>query len=66
MTIKTNLLERAQPSKNAAADPGRVLALRRRNDLDLHGRGGKSGDFLLHTIRETRVHGGATRLETIC
>jgi len=28
--------------------------------LDLHGAGGQSGDFLLHTVSNTRVHGGTT------
>merc|ERR1711923_20321 len=31
------------------------------DDLDLNGGGSKSSDLLLHTISNTRVHGGATR-----
>ena len=29
--------------------------------LDLHGAGGQGGDLLLHTVSNTRVHGGTTR-----
>ena len=28
--------------------------------LDLHGAGGQSSDLLLHTVSNTRVHGGTT------
>lgn len=33
--------------------------------LDLHGAGGKSGDFLLHAISNTRVHRCPTRKDVI-
>lgn len=58
-----HLLEGREGSENRTTDPDRVLALGRSNDLDLHGRRSKSSDLLLHTVGETGVHGGATRLE---
>ena len=57
-----HLLESGQRSENGTTDPDGVLALWGSDDLDLHGRGGKGGDFLLHTIRDTGVHSGSTRL----
>jgi hypothetical protein len=57
-----HLLEGRQGSENGTTDPDGVLALGRSNDLDLHGRRSKSSDLLLHTVGETRVHGGTTRL----
>merc|ERR1719193_824572 len=35
------------------------------NDLDLDGGRSKSGDFLLHTVSNTRVHGGASRHDSV-
>lgn len=57
-----HLLEGGQGSQDGTTDPDGVFTLRRSNDLDLHGRGGKGGDFLLHTIGDARVHGSTTRL----
>ena len=57
-----HLLEGGQRGQNGTTDPDRVLALGRSNDLDLHGRRGKSRDLLLHAVGKTRVHGGTTRL----
>jgi len=55
-----HLLEGGQGGQDGATDPYRVLPLRRSNDLDLDGGGGKSGDLLLHSVGNTGVHGGAT------
>jgi hypothetical protein len=57
-----HLLEGGQRSENGTTDPDRVLALWGSDNLDLHGRGCEGGDFLLHTVGDTRVHGGSTRL----
>jgi len=57
-----HLLEGGQGGENGTTDPHGVLALRGSNDLDLHGRGGQSSDLLLHTVGDTGVHGGTTRL----
>ena len=57
------VLERRERSKNGTTDPDGVLALGGSNDLDLHGRRSKSSDLLLHTVGDTGVHGGTTRLE---
>ena len=57
-----HLLEGGQGGQNRTTDPDGVLALRRRDDLDLHGRRRQSGDLLLHTVGDTGVHGGTTRL----
>lgn len=58
-----HLLEGRERGENGTTDPDGVLALGRSNDLDLHGRRSKSSDLLLHTVGETGVHGGTTRLE---
>jgi len=52
-------LEGGQRRQDGATDPYGVFALGRSDDLDLHGWWGQSGDFLLHTISNTGVHGGA-------
>jgi len=56
-----HLLKRGQRGQDGAADPDRVFALGRRNDLDLHGARRQRRNLLLHAIRNTRVHGSATR-----
>lgn len=48
-----HLLEGRQGSQDGASDPDGVLALRRSDDFDLHRRGCKSGDLLLHTVSDT-------------
>ena len=53
-------LESGERSKDGATDPYGVFSLGRSNDLDLDGGRSKGGDFLLHTISNTRVHGGTT------
>merc|ERR1712223_1448815 len=60
-----HLLEGGEGRQDGATDPDRVLPLRRSNDLDLNGGWGQSGDLLLHTISNTRVHGGATRHDSV-
>jgi len=56
-----HLLEGGERSKDGATNPDRVLALRRSNDLDLHGGRSKSSDLLLHAVSNAREHGGAAR-----
>ena len=51
-------LKGGQRGEDGAADPHRVLALRRRDDLDLHGARRQGGDLLLHAVSNARVHGG--------
>ena len=58
-----HLLEGGEGGENGTTDPDGVLALGGSDDLDLHGRGSKSSDLLLHTVGDTGVHGGTTRLE---
>ena len=55
-----HLLEGGQRGEDGASNPDRVLSLWGSNDLDLDGGWGKSGDFLLHTVSNTGVHGGAS------
>jgi len=55
-----HLLESGQGSQDGTADPDGIFALRRSNDLDLHGRRSQSSNLLLHTVSNTRVHGGTT------
>jgi hypothetical protein len=60
-----HLLEGGQRSKDGASDPDRVLPLRGSNDLDLDGGRSQSSDFLLHAVSNTRVHGGASRHDSV-
>jgi len=53
-------LEGRKRSQNGATNPDRVLSLWWGDDLDLHGGGSEGGDLLLHTVSNTRVHGGTT------
>merc|ERR1712213_86975 len=55
-----HLLEGGQGRQDGSSDPDRVFPLRGSNDLDLDGGGSKGSDLLLHTVSNTRVHGGAT------
>lgn len=57
-----HLLEGGQRGQDGTTDPDGVLSLGRSDDLDLHGGWRKSSDLLLHTVGQTRVHGGTTRL----
>lgn len=59
-----HLLEGRQGGQNGSTDPDGVLALGGSDDLDLHGRRSKSSDLLLHTVGDTGVHGGTTRLKS--
>jgi len=56
-----HLLEGGEGRQDGSSDPDGVFPLRGSNNLDLNGGWSKSGDFLLHTVSNTRVHGGATR-----
>ena len=56
-----HLLEGGQRGQDGAADPHGVLALWRRDDLDLHRAGRQGRDLLLHPVGDAWVHGGATR-----
>merc|ERR1712070_960458 len=60
-----HLLEGGERREDRAADPDRVLALGRRNDLDLHRGRGERGDLLGHAVGDARVHGGAAREDDV-
>merc|ERR1712002_1370167 len=53
-----HLLEGGEGSQDGATDPDGVLPLGRSDDLDLHGGRSHAGDFLLHAVSNTGVHGG--------
>ena len=55
------ILESRQRRQNRSTDPHRVLALRRRDNLDLHARGRQARQLLLHAVRNTRVHRSTAR-----
>ena len=55
-----HLLEGGQRGQDGATDPDGVFALWGSDDLDLHGGWSQGGDLLLHTVSNTREHGGAT------
>merc|ERR1711870_22745 len=56
-----HLLEGGEGRQDGSSDPDGVFPLRGSNNLDLNGGWSKSGNFLLHTVSNTGVHGGATR-----
>merc|ERR1712095_138840 len=56
-----HLLEGGKGRQDGASDPDGVFPLWGSNDLDLNGGWSQGGDLLLHTISNTRVHGGAAR-----
>merc|ERR1719410_560150 len=56
-----HLLEGGEGRQDGSSNPDGVFPLRGSNNLDLNGGWSKGGDFLLHTISNTWVHGGATR-----
>merc|ERR1719486_101967 len=55
-----HLLEGGKGRQDGSSDPDGVFPLRGSNNLDLNGGWSKGGDFLLHTISNTGVHGGAS------
>jgi len=60
-----HLLEGREGGEDGATDPDGVLSLWGSDDLDLHGGWGKGGDFLLHSIGNTGVHGGTAREDVV-
>merc|ERR1719295_1455447 len=60
-----HLLEGGKGRQDGSSDPDRVFPLRWSNDLDLNGGWSKGSDFLLHTISNTGVHGGASRHDSV-
>merc|ERR1712106_373473 len=60
-----HLLEGGEGSQDGSSDPDGVLPLWWSNDLDLDGGWSKSSDLLLHTVSNTRVHGGASRHDSV-
>ncbi len=54
-----HLLEGGERGQDGAADPDAVLALGRRDHLDLHGRRRALRDLLVHAVRDAREHRGA-------
>merc|ERR1712223_54219 len=60
-----HLLEGGEGRQDGASNPDGVFPLRGSNDLNLDGGWSKGSDFLLHTISNTRVHGGATRHDSV-
>jgi hypothetical protein len=55
-----HLLEGGQGSQDGSSDPDGVFTLRGSDDLDLNGGWGQGSDFLLHSVGNTRVHGGTS------
>merc|ERR1719447_249063 len=60
-----HLLEGGEGGKDGSSDPDGVLSLWWSNDLDLDGGWGKGGDLLLHSVGDTRVHGGASGHDSV-
>merc|ERR1719486_1679749 len=60
-----HLLEGGKGRQDGSSDPDGVFPLRGSNNLDLNGGWSKGGDFLLHTISNTGVHGGASGHDSV-
>merc|ERR1711905_30762 len=60
-----HLLEGGEGGKDGSSNPDRVLPLWWSNDLDLDGGWSKGSDLLLHTVSNTRVHGGASGHDSV-
>merc|ERR1711953_637166 len=60
-----HLLEGGEGGQDGSSDPDGVLPLRGSDDLDLDGGGSKSSDLLLHSVGNTRVHGGASEHDSV-
>merc|ERR1712038_330140 len=56
-----HLLEGGEGSQDGSSDPYGVFPLRWSNDFDLDGGWSQGSDFLLHSVGNTWVHGGASR-----
>jgi len=60
-----HLLEGGERCENGTTDPDGVLSLRRGDNLDLHCAGCQGGNFLLHAIGNTGVHGRTARQDSV-
>merc|ERR1712152_98322 len=60
-----HLLEGGKGRQDGSSDPDGVFPFWGSNDLDLDGGWGKGGDFLLHTVSNTGVHGGASGHDSV-
>merc|ERR1712241_206917 len=60
-----HLLEGGEGSQDGSSDPYGVFSFWWSNNLDLDGGWSQGGDFLLHSVSNTRVHGGATRHDSV-
>merc|ERR1711983_744400 len=56
-----HLLEGGEGSQDGSSDPYGVFSFWWSNDLDFDGGWSQSSDFLLHSVSNTWVHGGASR-----
>jgi len=53
-----HLLEGGQRGQDGSTDPYGVFSFGWGDDFDFNGRRGQSGDFFLHSVGDTGVHGG--------
>ena len=58
-------LEGREGRQDRATNPDGVFSLGWGNNFDFDGGWGQGSDFLLPTISNTRVHGGATRHDSV-
>merc|ERR1711983_751675 len=56
-----HLLEGGEGSQDGSSDPYGVFSFWGSNDLDFDGGWSQGSDFLLHSVSNTWVHGGASR-----
>merc|ERR1712013_273718 len=59
--LEIHMLEGTEGREDGASDPHRILALRGRNHLDLHGGWCQSSELLGHALTNACKHGGSAR-----
>jgi len=60
-----HLLEGGEGSKNGSSNPDGVLSLWWSDDLDSHGGRSESSQLLLHSVSDSREHGGSSRKDDV-
>lgn len=60
-----HLLESGKGSEDGTSDPYGVFPFWRSDDFDFDGRRSEGGDFLLHSVGNTGVHGGASGKDSV-
>lgn len=58
-------MEGGERGQDGSSNPDGIFAFRWGDDFDFHCGWSQSGDFLLHSVRNSGVHGGAAREDSV-